>query len=243
MSLETIRSRVRLELQDQADTFQAQAVSDGVSNLIDLPVSVVEPTGLQVIAGSTTLVRDVNYSVTPKEGELILLGAVPPAGTVFTVAGVHYRFFTNAELDQFINTVALQHNHNQNPPVVLDEPVPEGSVLLPGVEEYLVALLAMIEALWVIATDLSYDIDIMVPEGAVITRSQRLRQVREIIAARTEEYLKLAGQLNVGLGRIEMFTLRRVSRTTNRLIPIYQPQEWDDRTPPKRLYPRIDKGA
>lgn len=221
----------------------AQAVTDGTSPVIDLPVSVIEPEGLQVIRGSIPLTAGADYSVNAKEGEIVIAGPVPPAGTVFVVSGLHYRFFTNAELDQFINTVALQHNHNQNPPVVLDGPVPEGSVMLPGVEEYLIALLAMIEALWVIATDLSYDIDIMVPEGAVITRSQRLRQVREMIAARTEEYLKLAGQLNVGLGRIEMFTLRRVSRTTNRLIPIYQPQEWDDRTPPKRIYPRIDKGA
>jgi hypothetical protein len=213
----------------------------GESNVIELPVSVVEPVGLVVSKGGVPLTQDVDYTVVTKEGELQLT-VVPSAGTTFSVAGFHYRLFTNDDLDIFIETALLQHTHNQSPPVVLDYPAPTGSVVLPGVEEYLVAILALVEALWVVATDLTYDIDIMVPEGVSIPRGQRLRQVRELIDARMEEYLSLSRQLNVGIGRLVMSNLRRVSRTTNRLIPVYVAQEWDDRTPPKRVYPKIDQG-
>jgi hypothetical protein len=202
---------------------------------------VVEPLGLIVSQGGIPLTQDVDYVVVPKEGELQLT-TVPAAGTAFSVAGFNYRLFTNDDLDIFIETALLQHTHNQSPPIVLDDPAPIGSAVLPGVEEYLVAILALVEALWVVATDLSYDIDIMVPEGVSIPRGQRLRQVRELIDARMEEYLSLSRQLNVGLGRLVMSNLRRVSRTTNRLIPIYVAQEFDDRTPPKRVYPKIDQG-
>lgn len=241
MSLQSIRERVRLELQDQATTFQSKIAYSDETNVIKLPVSVVEPAGLVVSQGGVPLTQGVDYTVIPKEGEL-QLNIVSSVGATFLVSGFHYRLFTNDDLDIFIETALLQHTHNQSPPVVLDDPAPIGSTVLPGVEEYLVAILASVEALWVVATDLTYDIDIMVPEGVSIPRGQRLRQVRELIDARMEEYLSLSRQLNVGLGRLVMSNLRRVSRTTNRLIPIYVPQEFDDRTPPKRIYPKIDQG-
>ena len=43
--------------------------------------------------------------------------------------------------------------------------------------------------------------------------------------------------------RIMVSTLRRISRTTNRYVPVYVGQEFDDRTyPPTRVYPPIDTG-
>ena len=41
--------------------------------------------------------------------------------------------------------------------------------------------------------------------------------------------------LNIGLHRIETFTLRRISRLTNRYVPIYRPQEVDDGSIPQRV--------
>jgi len=37
-----------------------------------------------------------------------------------------------------------------------------------------------------------------------------------------------------------MFQLRRISRTTNRLVPIFQSREYDDTSRPERLLPPID---
>jgi hypothetical protein len=46
--------------------------------------------------------------------------------------------------------------------------------------------------------------------------------------------------LNVGLHRIEVSTLRRESRTTGRLVPLYVPREFDDYSWPERILPPID---
>jgi len=42
------------------------------------------------------------------------------------------------------------------------------------------------------------------------------------------------------LWRIEMGTLRRISRATNKLVPIYMPQEIDDARRPERVYIQND---
>ena len=49
--------------------------------------------------------------------------------------------------------------------------------------------------------------------------------------------------LGVGLDRIEVMTLRRVSRQTNRFVPLYDSREWDDNSRPRRRFPPIDQQA
>jgi len=46
--------------------------------------------------------------------------------------------------------------------------------------------------------------------------------------------------LGVGLGRAEIGTLRRVSKTTNRLVPVYVVREYDDISRPRRLFTEPD---
>jgi hypothetical protein len=53
-------------------------------------------------------------------------------------------------------------------------------------------------------------------------------------------YEELCHQLGVGLDRIEMLDLRRVSRQTGRLIPLFVEKEYDDYSLPKRKIPAID---
>jgi hypothetical protein len=112
--------------------------------------------------------------------------------------------------------------------------------LLPPVEDYPVALLAATEGLWALATDASFDIDISAPDGVTIPRHQRFSQLTSVISNRIEQYREMCAMLNVGLSRIEMGTLRRVSRTTNKLVPIYVPQEVDDSRQPARVYAQND---
>ena len=156
----------------------------------------------------------------------------PPAGSTITVSGTHYRYFTTSELTTFVNTAVTQHTDNRTDSYGSQVTIAS----IPPVEEYPVALLATTEALWALATDAAFDINISAPDGVVIPRNQRFAQLSNIIQARREQYRELCAALNIGLWRIEMGVLRRVSRTTNKLVPVYMPQEIDDSTIPERVY-------
>jgi hypothetical protein len=111
---------------------------------------------------------------------------------------------------------------------------------LPDVEGTLVALRATIDALWALTIDASTDIDISSADGTTVPRSQRYHQLREMIDAMTARYNQLCAMLNVGLNAIEMSKIRRVSKTTNRLVPIFEDREYDDYDLPRRQLPPID---
>jgi hypothetical protein len=105
---------------------------------------------------------------------------------------------------------------------------------LPGIEEYPVVVYASTLALYTLATDASFDIDITAPDGVNIPRSERYRQLMQMIQVRKEQYKELCSQLGIGLYKIDVFTLRRTSKTTNRYVPVYLPMEVDDRSMPQR---------
>jgi hypothetical protein len=57
----------------------------------------------------------------------------------------------------------------------------------------------------------------------------------DMIAARKEQYRELCTHLGIGLYSMEIFTLRRVSKTTGRYVPVYRASEVDDRSYPDRV--------
>ena len=61
-----------------------------------------------------------------------------------------------------------------------------------------------------------------------------------MISQRQQQYKDLCSALNIGLWRIEMGVLRRVSRLTNKLVPVYLAQEIDDSRRPERIYLQND---
>jgi hypothetical protein len=144
--------------------------------------------------------------------------------------GVYYRYFTDFEIQQFINDAFAQHTTNHADPygraITLTN--------LPGLEEYPVVIYASTLALYTLATDASFDIDITAPDGVMIPRSERYRQLMQMIDVRKQQYKEICSQLGIGLYKIDVFTLRRTSKTTNRYVPIYLPQEVDDRSMPQR---------
>ena len=191
----------------------------------------VAPTAM---VSSITGTNTVNVSVT-NTGTVsgtVTFTQIPKNGATIVVAGTHYRYFTSTELTTFLNTAVLQHTDNRTDAYGSNVTISA----IPPVEEYPVALLATVEALWALATDASFDINITAPDGVVIPRNQRFAQLSQIIAARQEQYRNLCSALNVGLWRIEPGILRRVSRTTNKLVPIYMAQEIDDSSKPERVY-------
>jgi hypothetical protein len=248
VSTVTLAKRVRRIIGDEGETFAAQVMGDGVNSRYELPVENIDPEQLSVqyYGSSTALNPGHDYVIDYRYGVLTFTTPIPLNQTV-TVTGTAYREFVPSDIDVYVRTAFIQHTHNRNPPLVLDAPNPDAetppALVLPEVEEKPVAIAAAIEALWDMATDASQDIDITTPDGVQISRQQRYQQIMQIIAVEQQRYQEICEQLNVGLRRIEMFDLRRVSRTTNRLVPLYVAREMDDRTFPLRKLPAIDLGA
>lgn len=111
---------------------------------------------------------------------------------------------------------------------------------LPAVEELPLALLVAANCLWVFATDAAGTTDVDTAGGTHVDRRGRYEQLINQIALVEDRYREICASLNVGLERIEMFDLRRVSRTTGRLVPIFKAQEYDDYSLPVRKIPPVD---
>lgn len=245
MSSTTITAQARLILDDMGEPFQADVVVDGVTARYELPVDNIDDAGLTVLlidpsAAVSNLIAGTDFTMDYRNG-IITLANVPAADTRIVVVGTHYSTFAPDDFAVFVNSAYDKHTANTLPKPLLD-PAP-GQLGLPPVEERLLAILAVIESLWAMATGAAQDIDIVTPDGVSIPRSQRYAQLMQLISYWQQQYDDLASALNVGIHRIEMYTLRRVSRTTNRLVPIFREQEYDDRTPRQRILPPIDTGG
>lgn len=146
------------------------------------------------------------------------------------VAGYHYEWFINDDL-AFAASIIIGEHLFQRPDKTLAD--------LSGVELDVIAMGTVVRALWALITDFSTDIDINSPEGMFIPARQRYQQVYQMLMQWENQYEQRARALNVGLSNIDIFNLRRVSRMTNRYVPMYVDREYDDRTPPERVYPPI----
>lgn len=228
-------SKVRTEINDQAKQFTKTFACDGATTTFSLGYKPVDPATLLVKDNATILANPAGYTVEALYG-VIHTTTAPVNGHTLTVSGDVWRYFSDDEITAFINTAILQHTANRTDAF--------GSLItistLPELEVYPLIVLCTVEALFALATDASYDIDIIAPDGVNIPRSERFRQLSALINQRMQHYKELCSMLNIGLWRIEMGTLRRVSRTTNKLVPIYMPQEVDDYSKPDRVYMQND---
>lgn len=245
---EALIARMRSELGDFTQPFRTTYRGDGTTDLYDLPATNVTGVVVTLIDnGVATVVNPTQYTVDSRDGYLDFTSA-PDEGVTIMVEGQSTGLFTDTELAMYLHDALLQHTHGATTrtryrdadgfvryaerPVTIDN--------LPEVEEVLVAILATVEALWALSTDAATDIDVNTAEGTFVGRSQRYAQIRSQIDVLTEKYTDLAQQLNVGLHRIEVSNLRRVSRQTGRLIPLYVDREFDDYSWPERIIPPID---
>lgn len=230
-SVADIVSRVRIELGDLPKQFTWSDTGDGSTKDFDLAIRPIDPYTIIVKVNNVILAQGTGFTLEQDQG-VIHIQPAPANNAVIEVTGTVYRYFTDADLEKFVNTAIGQHTHER-----VDR---FGSKLtlskMDAVEEYPLALLSTIEALWALATDSAFDINIIAPDGVTIPRSQRFEQLTNMIQMRWDQYKQLSSALNIGLWRIEMGTLRRVSRTTNKLVPIYMAQEIDDARRPERVY-------
>ena len=230
-----IVDRVRLELGDMPKQFTYSAPGTGTQKDFDSKIKPVEPSSLVVEVrgpqGTVPIPSPAGYTV-EKDLGVFHFWTAPAANATVTITGLSYRYFTDSDLERFVNTAVEQHTHERMDGYGRRMTVGN----LPTVEEYPIAILAAIEALWCLATDSAFDIDIQAPDGVMIPRSERYRQLTGMIQQRMEQYKQLSSALNIGLWRLEMGTLRRNSRRTNRLVPIYMAQEIEDSKPAQRVY-------
>lgn len=230
-TIDNLIARARLEMGDQGMSFSTPIVADGFTTIVQIPNKPVDPRSITVSSSvSGTLTPGVDYTLDAKNGQIVLRGAAQSTPSVLTVTGSAYRFFSDDDWSIFVNTAVIQHLHGTY----------KDLAHIPPVEEYPVAILAVIEALWALKNDATFDINITTPEGVSIPRAQRFAQIDHMLVTRQEQYNQLCAVLNVGLNRIEMFTLRRKALSTEKLVPVYIPQEWSDSRPPYEVYPAID---
>lgn len=247
-----IIARIRRELGDEGQSFQTSVVGDGSATRFDLPVGLVDETTFQALvlpaAGPPAVaLSSADYQLSD-DGDSITLTNPLGNGDTLIAQGTSFTLFSDSELSQYVNDAFLQHTNDRTSTVrvrqsngyigYVEAPMTLGS--LPPVEDYLVALLATIGALWTLLTDAATDVDVTSAEGTHVPRAQRFSQVRAQISDLQERYLEMCQQLQVGLYRIEVSTLRRVSRQTGRLVPIFKEREYDDHRLPDRSLPNID---
>ena len=228
-TMQSLLDRTRLELGDQPRTFRQEWYGDGTTNRWELDYSPLDADSVIVTVQGTDVSEDC--AVEEANGVLVF-DTAPGENDKVVVTGTYYRYFTSAELTTLINSAVEEHLHNRvnafNQALTLSN--------LPYVEEGVVALRSTIKALFVLATDASFDIDILTPDGVSIPRSERYRQLMEMIQEREKQYYHISEALNIGPYRAEVFTLRRVSRWTNKYVPLYRPQEIDDYSLRERVY-------
>jgi hypothetical protein len=228
-TIQVLSNRLRAEIGDLGKSFTETFTGDGVTKRFQLSYAPVNGRSLRVTVNgsdqsSTTSVEEVNG--------LFELSIIPSNNAIISVSGVAYRYFTDTEVQYYISQSFYEHAHTATDS--------NGSVhtlaSMPFVEEYPLVILATSMALYTLATDASFDIDIASPDGVTIPRSQRYRQLMEMVQSRKEQYKELCSMLGIGMFRIEVQTLRRISRRTNRYVPVYRPQEIDDGSIPVRVY-------
>ena len=247
-----ILARVRTELGDFQQDFRDVYLGTGELDTYDLSVINVSAVTVQVVVGpaTTVLVAGTDYTLDARAGRILLQGAYAPLpdGTRLVVEGTGSGMFSDVDLEQLLTEALLQHTHGRS---IRSRYRDENGFIrytdtaitletLPPVEELPVALLVVVQALWVLATDAAGDVDVDTPDGTHVNRRQRYEQLVHQIDLVQTRYEDMCHQLGIGLDRIEMFDLRRVSRTTGRLVPLFKAQEYDDYSLPTRKVPPVD---
>lgn len=251
-TMQDIINRVRIELGDTGAPFSDTFLGTGMISTFDLTEFNIWNETVTWIRNQSPVIltKNTDYTMNYQEGRIFLIGASSPLpqGDTLVISGQASGMFSDEELEDFINDAVLQHTNGRTIKTRFKDSngfikyaiVPIDLSNLPDIEGTLVALRATIDALWALATDASTDIDISSADGTTVPRSQRYQQLREQIEGMTERYQQLCAMLNIGLNRIEMSKIRRVSKTTNRLVPIFEDREYDDYEFPRRQLPPID---
>lgn len=227
-TIESVVQRVRVELGDLPTSFDIVVNGNGVATRFETGTYPIDGTALEVFVDN---VPEPNAEVDERTG-VVTFDMPPVAGSEVRFTGTKYRYFGSADMAQFVKEAVAEQTHHRT-----DSYGRQITLLnLPMVEEYPLAILGTVKALWALLTDASFDLDIYAPDGVSIPRSQRHRQLTELLSYRQQQYKEYADALQIGINRIEVFNLRRVSKQTGRLVPVWREKEVEDNSKPIRVY-------
>lgn len=170
------------------------------------------------------------YSLDKRNG-ILRLASTPAPNSKIMIEGYHYEWVSPQDLEFYAKQAISQHTFS------LEIPLENMSALI--IET--IGIGTIVEVLGALMSEFSRDIDVMTSESVHIPASQRFRMVQSLLAYWGNQYQSQARSLNIGVDRIEIFNLRRVSRTTNRYVPIFKPKELGDYGPIERVFPNQDK--
>ena len=194
-----------------------------------MPHPNVEPTSVSVI-DNTDGSPVTDFVVNSRGGMIKIPNPAQYADGVY-ISGMYYQWFLDEDLDFYSSLIATEHMYHR-PGESLDS--------ITGAEVEVMAIGALVNGLWSLLAEFATDIDISSPEGMNIPAHQRYQQVQSLIQYWENRYEDKAAMLNVGLKRIEMHTLRRITKLTGRYAPLYRGREIDNPRPPIRLRPMVD---
>lgn len=180
---------------------------------------------------SATELLPSQYSLDERNG-ILRLAASPASGAKIMVEGYYYEWLLPKDLQFY-----CERSINFHKPTI-NIPLEQASAAVLDV----VGLGALVEALQALMTEYARDIDVMTSESIHIPGSQRFRMLQSLIQQWEVEYRKHANNLNIGPERIDQFSLRRVSRTTNRLVPLYKSKEIGEYGPMERIFAESSEG-
>lgn len=180
---------------------------------------------------TTELTAGTNYVLDERNG-ILRLNSLPSGYTTIMVEGYFYEWVTPDDLNFYAQRAVEKHVRNLG--VGLEE---MSDIIINAI-----GIATITECLWALMTEYSRDIDVITSESVHIPASQRFRMVQALLMQWEAEYKRHATALNIGIDRVEVFSLRRTARLTNRLVPLYKPKEFGDYSPLERLWPDIDPG-
>jgi hypothetical protein len=171
------------------------------------------------------------YSLDARNGVIKMHEPQDSAQGVY-VLGYHMNWFLDDDLEFYAETVLNEHLFHRDDVAGLED--------IPVEEKQLIGIGTVMYAYWALLTEFSTEIDVSTPEGLNIPASQRFHQVQSMFQYWKQKYDEMAAALDVGILKVEIKDLRRVSRLTNRYVPMFKGREVDDPRPPVRIYPPID---
>ena len=224
--LEHTMELARNYLRDFPKFFQVSF--DALGRTFELGQPNVDKTTLWIatVVGTTVTELSTSQYVIDERNGIIRLTTTPAANTKIMVEGYYYEWLLPADL-QFYSERSI----NFHKPTI-NVPLEQASAAVLDV----VGIGALVEALQALMTEYARDIDVMTSESVHIPGSQRFRMLQSLCQVWEVEYRKHANNLNIGPERIEQFSLRRVSRTTNRYVPLYKAKELGDYGPMERIW-------
>ena len=230
--LEHTTQLARNYLRDFPKFFQVSF--DALGRTFELGQPNIDPTTVWIATttgASATPLASTDYTLDHRNG-VLRLATAPAANTKLLVEGYYYEWILPEDLQFY-----AQRSINFHLPTIR-VPLENATAAVLDV----VGLGALVEALQALMTEYARDIDVMTSESIHIPGSQRFRMLQALCNTWEVEYRKLANNLNIGPERIEQLSLRRMSRTTNRLVPLYKSKEIGDYGPIERIFAEETEG-